>query len=87
MQPASNPAADHWPAIAAAFGVPACWLRNPQHRHTPHHSLGLWNCNDDRFYRHVYQQVRAAEGPNWLTNNRTPAQLLRWWCEYRPSRP
>lgn len=75
-------------ALADAFGIDIARLTEPSVSSVPHHCLGLWNCQDDGFYRFVYHQVRGAEGPEWLTNDRTPAQLLRWWDTYlRPSNP
>lgn len=72
-------------ALADAFGIDIARLTEPSISSAPHHCLGLWNCQDDGFYRFVYHLVRANEGPEWLTNDRTPAQLLQWWQSYRKS--
>lgn len=68
--------------LATAFGQPAPW---PPTSDAAHHQYGMWNCQDDGFYRFVYHLVRDAEGPAWLTNDRTPEQLLRWWQAYLKS--
>lgn len=73
-------------ALAAAFGIDISRLTEPSVSSAPHHCLGLWNCLDDGFYRFVYHQVRGTEGPAWLTNDRSPAQLMRWWDDYLKSR-
>ncbi|WP_370678450.1 hypothetical protein [Comamonas sp. GB3 AK4-5] len=82
MQPGSEAACPgYWAAIAEAFKVRSSWLSDPQRLHIQHHCLGLWNSQDEGLYRHVFLQVRHTEGARWLTNDRTPAQLLRWWIE------
>ena len=73
-------------ALAAAFGVGITRLTDPRTSSQPHHCLGLWNCQDEGFYRFVYRQVRTSEGPDWLTNDRTPAQLQQWWSAYQEQR-
>ena len=73
-------------ALADAFGIDIARLTEPSVSGVPHHCLGLWNCQDDGFYRFVYHQVRNAEGPEWLTNDRSPAQLMRWWDSYQSAK-
>lgn len=72
--------------LATAFGVDITRLTDPHTSSQPHHCLGLWNCQDEGFYRFVYRQVRTSEGPEWLTNDRTAAQLQQWWSTYQEQR-
>ncbi len=73
----------HRQGLAAAFGLPEPWPPSWAPVDGAAHQFGLWNCQDDGFYRFVYHQVRDAEGPTWLTNDRTPAQLEQWWDAYQ----
>ena len=73
-------------ALADAFDIDIARLTEPSLNSAPHHCLGLWNCQHDGFYRFVYHQVRDAEGPAWLTNDRTPAQLEQWWGAYQSAK-
>lgn len=67
--------------IAQAFGVSPQWL--DAHHTTPSHTLGLWNCEDEGFYRYIFTQTRAAEGADWITHPRTGQQLADWWAAYQ----
>lgn len=73
----------HRQGLAAAFGLPEPWPPSWAPSEVTHHRFGLWNCQDDGFYRFVYHHVRTTEGPAWLTNDRPPAQLERWWDAYQ----
>lgn len=79
-------ATDRRHGLAEAFGLPAPWPPHWAPADVTHHRFGLWNCQDDGFYSFVYHQVRATEGPAWLVNDRTPAQLQRWWDEYQSAK-
>lgn len=71
--------------VAQAYGISTERLQELQASAQPHHCLGLWNTKSDGFYAFVRRKVRATEGIEWLTHDRTANQILDWWREY--SRP
>lgn len=64
--------------LAEIFNVHPERLGSQVQMDTPSHRLGLWNCQNEDFYLYVFHKVRPIEGMNWLTNSRTPAQILAW---------